>query len=208
MKKLVIKPKNINIDFFEWWDTLSDDQTVSLREDKYYKNYYFKNLKDSETLVNELEYEIELEFIGNKKSKQLNDLSMEEKKKAVMKSLNHNIMIILQSLQQNEFIIGNNEKKSVREEFASLTSLYKFSDSIPLGITLERDDIMELANDEYEEVNNIRKNYCVTEKADGERNLLFINDIGEIYLGNRQNEIRKLGIKSVDYANTLLDGEY
>ena len=88
------------------------------------------------------------------------------------------------------------------------TSLYKFSDSIPLGITLERDDIIELANDEYEEVNNIRKNYCVTEKADGERNLLFINDIGEIYLGNRQNEIRKLGVKSLDYANTLLDGEY
>ena len=79
MKKLVIKPKDINIDFSEWWDTLSDDQTVSLREDKYYRNYYFKNLKDSETLINELEYEIELEFIGNKKSKQLNDMKMEEK---------------------------------------------------------------------------------------------------------------------------------
>ena len=35
------------------------------REFSYEKDFYFKNLKDSETLT-DMTYEIELEFIGNK----------------------------------------------------------------------------------------------------------------------------------------------
>ena len=55
---------------------------------------------------------------------------------------------------------------------------------------------------------NIRKNYCVTEKADGERNLLFIDSKGDSYLINRQNQIKRTGCRFMDYKDTLIDGEY
>ena len=43
--KNIIKPKNITLPFTEWWDTLSDDQVVNIRQQKMIKNLYFKNLK-------------------------------------------------------------------------------------------------------------------------------------------------------------------
>ena len=60
MKKYVIKPSNVNINFTEWWDSLDDSAVVSLKEQHYFKNMYFTNLKDSQTLENDMSYEIEL----------------------------------------------------------------------------------------------------------------------------------------------------
>merc|ERR1711935_123673 len=54
----------------------------------------------------------------------------------------------------------------------------------------------------------IKKNYCVTAKADGERNLLFIDKNGIIYLLNRIGDIKLTNCKTNNYFNCLLDGEY
>ena len=48
----------------------------------------------------------------------------------------------------------------------------------------------------------------VTEKADGERSLLFVDDEGSVFLINRQEQVRKMNIKMKNYTNVLLDGEY
>ena len=66
MKKYVIKPKDVNINFTDWWESLDDSSVVTLREQQYFKNMFYKNLKDSETLENDMTYEIDLEFIGTK----------------------------------------------------------------------------------------------------------------------------------------------
>jgi len=56
---------------------------------------------------------------------------------------------------------------------------------------------------------NIRNNYTVTEKADGDRHLLFINSNGMIYLINTNMNVIFTGAmtKNKDYFNSLLDGE-
>jgi hypothetical protein len=51
--------------------------------------------------------------------------------------------------------------------------------------------------------------YCVTDKADGERCLMFINDKGKIYLINMQMEVIFTGAKTEEQRcfNSVLDGE-
>lgn len=56
-----------------------------------------------------------------------------------------------------------------------------------------------------------RDSFCVTDKADGERKLLFIDANNKLYFINTNLEIQFTGIAVVgiaNYANTLLDGEY
>jgi hypothetical protein len=51
--------------------------------------------------------------------------------------------------------------------------------------------------------------YCVTDKADGDRHLMFINDKGKIYLINMQMEIIFTGAKTEEQRcfNSIIDGE-
>ena len=65
-----------------------------------------------------------------------------------------------------------------------------------MAMTLERNNMVELNPDEYKNSINIRKNYSVTEKTDGERNLFIIGKDGEVYLANRLNHIKKIGVTS------------
>ena len=204
-KRLVLKPSNQS-NFDEWWNGLTEDSVVSLREDKRIRYLYFKNLEDSETLKNDISYEIEMEFIGSYDNVKGKNLS--EKVKSVRNSMITNMTIIMQSLQQSKFIISNSDKKKIKKEVSKLTNLYRFTDSMPLSVTLEPNIIMEMELSDYYNTVNIRKNYSVTEKADGERNLLYIDGNGDSYLINRQSEIKKTGCKFIDYKNCLLDGEF
>ena len=56
---------------------------------------------------------------------------------------------------------------------------YKFKG--PQNVTLELKHIIERNYNEYEGGNNIRKGYTVTDKADGERNLLVLEN-GELFM--------------------------
>jgi hypothetical protein len=56
---------------------------------------------------------------------------------------------------------------------------------------------------------NIRKDFVVTEKADGERHLLFISNTGKIYLINTNMDIIFTGARTKKEGcfNTIIDGE-
>ena len=56
---------------------------------------------------------------------------------------------------------------------------------------------------------NIRQNYTVTDKADGERSLLFIAHTGKIYLINNRMQVVFTGAQTEnsELYNSLLDGE-
>ena len=55
---------------------------------------------------------------------------------------------------------------------------------------------------------NIHINYVVTDKTDGDRNLLFINSEGKLYGIDRENTIRSYGVTIQSLSNTILDGEH
>ena len=78
----------------------------------------------------------------------------------------------------------------------------------PSSISLERPNIAPLQDDSI--VPNIRMPYTVTEKADGIRKLLFINEKGKIYLIDVNMKIQFTGIvsKNKNLVNTILDGEH
>ena len=204
MLRHVVKPKGVKKAFTDWWDSLGDDQMVTLREQTFMKTKFYKNLPDSNTLTNSLEYEIELEFIGNKSKDSLSGKSLEDKIKDAYTNLETNLVLILQSIQQSEFIISGSDIKNVKNDFYQLTKFARFTDSMPNPVTLERENIVDNPG---ENTVNIRRNYSVTEKTDGERNLLFIDSIGKVFLINRMNKVRNTGVMVENYTNTLIDGE-
>ncbi len=55
---------------------------------------------------------------------------------------------------------------------------------------------------------NIHINYLVTDKTDGERHLLFIDNAGKVYGIDRESTIKYFGIIIPGLTNTILDGEY
>ena len=55
---------------------------------------------------------------------------------------------------------------------------------------------------------NIHINYLVTDKTDGDRNLLFFNENGQAYGVSRSSQVKYFGIIIPSLANTILDGEY
>jgi hypothetical protein len=55
---------------------------------------------------------------------------------------------------------------------------------------------------------NIHINYLVTDKTDGERYLLFVDETGNTYGIDRESNIKAFGIVMPTLANTILDGEF
>ena len=55
---------------------------------------------------------------------------------------------------------------------------------------------------------SIKDNYTVTDKADGERALLFIDSTGSIYLLNNRLNVISIGSKTKKFKSTLIDGEH
>ena len=79
----------------------------------------------------------------------------------------------------------------------------------PCSFTLQMHNIMPLSSDS--KVPNIRRNYSVTEKADGMRKLMFIAPVtGKIYLIDTNMNIQFTGAVSLNTKlyNTLMDGEH
>ena len=60
-----------------------------------------------------------------------------------------------------------------------------------------------------ENIENVLKNHAITEKADGENNFIYINELG-VFLINDRSVIKKIDliIKDKSLYGTLLNGEY
>jgi len=95
-----------------------------------------------------------------------------------------------------EFTGNTNNEISVIISIIEVSKL--LSDRFPLPQTLTLDAFKDRVL--------TRRNYSVTEKADGERYVLFSNNEGVLTLFTRDFDIKKLGISS-KITNTALDGE-
>jgi len=73
----------------------------------------------------------------------------------------------------------------------------------PQPVTLERKNVIAPGLG----IVSIQKHYTVTEKADGERYLLFVNADGKCYFINNRLSIKYSGVKLNTVTNTILDGE-
>ena len=106
---------------------------------------------------------------------------------------------ILKIVQDTDIPIGKTEASDITDRIISLLELRRDSNNIARNpVTLERHHI----------VNNIPNKYAVTDKADGDRYLMFIHN-ERAYLVSTNMVIKKTNIGSLDPAfnNTLIDGE-
>ena len=169
-------------------------------------------LEESNVFQNPENYEIEIE-INNKKIGPSTKFNTPE---IIVASLRKVIKYVLSGLQSTNYPISYPEQKQIinnymrliwKEEAASQKFVSSKNFIGPNSITLQLKNIAPIDSNSNEQ--NIRKDFVVTDKADGERHLMFISEEGKIYLINTNMDVIFTGAKTENKEcfNTLIDGE-
>lgn len=190
------------------------------------KNKYFKidltlvksannslSIIDSGLLNTKASYELEIElnnsdieyYIDNKsKDKLLKDIISE------LFDIIGNLMIIM---YDSKYIIKSDEDENVLKGYLKLVKLKEENDLIRIRKNSKKNFIgvqpktLELMNLTSESMVNIFNDYTVTEKADGERYILYTHSDNRVYLINNRLNIKYTGYTH-DMKDSILDGEY
>ena len=165
-----------------------------------------KNLKKS-PLFNEdddrnVTYEIEVEYSALLPGfKYPGGNRAEEMKSNILQEFQKVMSFILSGLQQSVFPISNAEQGQVLQEYADLVGYTSPTFYGPKPKALYYDQLHKIV-EIYP--------YTVTEKADGDRKLLFINAKGRMYFITMQMKVQFTGVQvsNTDLYRTLLDGEH
>jgi len=172
----------------------------------------FYTIQDAGVLTNPDSYEIEME-IDNSRVGVGTEYNTNKK---LVDSIRHAIRIIMGGIQGTNYPISYTTKSDIQTEYMRLlygdkyqpgwVLPYQFAG--PSSLTLQMPNIMKI--DSNSNVPNIRKNYTVTDKADGERKLLYINNKGFIYMIDTNMNVIFTGAKTEneDFRESLLDGEH
>lgn len=131
-----------------------------------------------------VKYEIEMEVTGTKITAKLFEKSLCD---------------LLKIYQNSQVPIGHQESSNVLESYKKTLNLKYLN-------TLETRNVITL--EQHHIVNFIPNKYAVTEKADGERHILFIHN-GHVYLITTNLTVKKLKLKILNehFYDTILDGE-
>jgi hypothetical protein len=163
-----------------------------------------KTLNKSKTLSNIEEFEVEVEILNDS---QLTANLIVGKLSALLEvllKLNHNVQKLL----------PKGKKEALLSEYVNLVDpeldleLFKNSKSRYFlryqPITLMKRNLLE---DDVDVV-SIQNDYSCTEKADGERYLMYICNIGEVYFINSRMLLFPTNLKHPTMRKTIVDGEY
>lgn len=142
--------------------------------------------------------------------------------KVLMEDIKRVIRIVLNGIQGTKYPISYQERDNVILSYMKLihgindNEPYELPKRIstkdfigPSSFTLQLENII-IANNMKSSIPNIRTQYTVTDKADGERKLLFITNEGKIYLIDTNMNVIFTGTKTENkkIMNSLFDGEY
>lgn len=170
-------------------------------------------IQEADVFNNIESYEVEIEVDNSKVGTGTNYNTV----KKLADSLRKCIRIILCGLQNTNYPIAYTDKNMLLQKYMKLLHGINYEnprkviskDFIgPSSYTLQMQNIVELTDNTISP--NIRKNYTVTDKADGERKLLYISDDGKIYLIDTNMNILFTGMQTNEKEkyNSLLDGEH
>lgn len=191
------------------------------------------SIKESNVFLNPPEYEIEIEFMKSSiwRKQELYSMNTEDKTNYIVDSIKKLIKYILSGLQESNFPIPISTIHLIQTEYVELIKGYSKKENEdepiktflrpntfigPSSISLELKHIQKLEGvDETKQSQeniyyNIRKNYCVTDKADGKRKLMYISKSGDIYLIDTNMNVQYTGMKTKQktHMNSLIDGEH
>lgn len=152
------------------------------------------SFKKSDIFNKEPKFEVELECVQNN----CRETDFDE----FIKYLN----ILISLYQRNKYIMSNNEKNNILNQYLNIINYnnlnknfkgnkydddYKHVFIAASPVTLHIRNLQKNSNQI-----NILKDYSVTAKADGERNLLFVDNTNTIYLINNNYKVINTQLKS------------
>jgi hypothetical protein len=184
-----------------------------VRTSKYKGNEFVchKTMSSSQVLTVKEAYEIEVEVLRG---------DAQHAKNAVTKSLFASMVSMYLRIHNESHYISDETKVDILKNYLRLC-YSKTDESIssmvrnisfrpkeyfvgPQPVTLERKNVIEPGLG----IVSVTQDYTVTEKADGERYLLFVNHDGRCYLINNRMSIKFTGVKLNTLTNSLFDGEW
>ena len=171
--------------------------------------------KESGVVSNQEIYEIEIEVDNSLIIGGPFDRNQGGTPAKLIGALKKTIKYILAGLQSTNYPISYKEMDEIKNTYYNLINDTKGDRKAsirdfcgPSSYTLELKNIQPL--DEDSTIPNIRRNYTVTDKADGLRKMLYINNKGKIYFITTNMNIEFTGAFTTDKKlyNSLLDGEH
>lgn len=190
---------------------LKIDLSIVRSSKKYQGNYVPEyRFSNSGVLQSNVEYEIEIE-IDQEKIGYATDYDTPEKIGNALRSV---IKYVLAGLQGTMYPVSYREQKSVLDEYMNIlwnekkSTLVKTKNFVgPSSYTLQMHNIINT-----DDINspNINNNYTVTDKADGDRKLLYISESKKIYLIDTNMQVQFTGAitNNNDILGTIIDGEH
>ena len=184
----------------------------SKRQGRFYVPEY--TIREAEVFTGFEKYEVEIEVMNKYVGIGTESNTPDALHAKVLKPC---IKYVLSGLQETNYPIAYSEQQMVLQSYMVLLWGKDYRDNMritagsfvgPSSYTLEMKNIRPMNTDSI--VPNIRDNYTVTDKADGERKLLFISPEGKIYLINTNMDVQFTGTvsKTKEIWNSLLDGEH
>ncbi len=175
------------------------------------------NIQDAEVFNEPENFEVEMELNNNLRN------FPEYNSNILISSIKRGIKVILSGWQGTNFPTSYAEHNMVLDHYMHLIhgkeNMPRTRDGDdrradsrdfigPSSVSLERRNIMPIDIDSS--VPNINTPYTVTDKADGERKLLFVSNIGKIYLIDTNMKVQFTGMvtKHKSSCNTIIDGEH
>lgn len=175
----------------------------------------------SDVINSSPKYEIEIEFNNNEINNFLYNFQGEYDNfhNIIDKELKSIILLILSGLQETNYPVSYDEQKSILKDYMNLVNGSEYDENTriqpkhfigPSSYTLSIKNIVPLQNENETTIPNIRNNYTVTDKADGERKMLYISNDGKIYLIDMNMRVQFTGCieERKEFYNTLIDGEH
>jgi hypothetical protein len=202
-------------------------RSSSKRDGNYGKMIQTTTISDSNVFNNPESYEIEIEVINDEAYKNYTKIvkgQMVFDNRKLANDLQKIVRYILSGLQGTDYPVKYSEQNEVIQNYRRLLfekeykekgenyepkRVYTSNFIGPSSVALQRINIVP--NNSEIIVPNItdRYSYCVTDKADGERHLLYIDVSGKIYLINTNMNVIFTGAKTEfeQAFNTIIDGE-
>ena len=165
-------------------------------------------IQDAGVFQNPETYEIELEIDNSR----VGIGSEYDTTAKLMDAIRKCIRIVLSGLQGTNYPISYSQREAVLQDYMRVLYGKEYNErrvtngdfTGPSSNTLQVKNLLK-NNGEI----NILENYTVTDKADGERRLLFINETGHLYMIDMNMNVIFTGAVTKDKVlyNTIVDGE-
>ena len=161
-------------------------------------------------------YEVEMEIDNS----QVGTGMKYDTKEKLLADLRKGIRVILSAIQGTNYPIGDKEMKSVVNCYRRLIQGEGFNPEDPSPVsfigpssrTLQVENIVEHKGEmgSRPQIPNLRYGYTVTDKADGERKMLLINESGKLYFIDMNMRVQFTGTVTAEKKLhfSLFDGEH